>query len=386
MNYRFPRINRLSDVRQHIEGHEEFIVAERGDHTIVNYTFVKSDTFDMDGSEDIGGAMRRECRGLIFASDGTIMSRPFHKFFNVGERAETQPCCIDIAQPHVITEKLDGSMIRPIRTGGTLRLATKMGVTEVAEKAEPLLTTEMRNWLQGMMDKSLTPILEYIAPDNRIVLEYAQPQLILLAVRCNVTGEYLEMPEDSPFPKVPQYGSLATSLGEYIAMARQQQNREGDVLRFADGHMVKIKNDWYVNLHRIIGSISSARNIVALILTQSLDDIMPKLPASTAAGIRIFEAQFWKCLEESVEKYNGYYESVKSLTRKEYAQQHMPLVVKSDPFAPVYVFNRMDGRDGRQVVMQQVEKSITSNTKWDACAQWMGIPPLSLQASPEEKE
>jgi hypothetical protein len=55
-------------------------------------------------------AIRRECRGLLFYPDGRIMSRRLHKFFNVNERDETQVHRIDLGQPHVILEKLDGCL------------------------------------------------------------------------------------------------------------------------------------------------------------------------------------------------------------------------------------------------------------------------------------
>ncbi len=94
MHYNFPMIRHISDVLPHIEGREEFIVAEREGYTVVNYVVAMADTFNMypagyDGSlstYDLGGAMRRECRGLIFGDDGHLMSRPFHKFFNINER------------------------------------------------------------------------------------------------------------------------------------------------------------------------------------------------------------------------------------------------------------------------------------------------------------
>lgn len=57
-------------------------------------------------------AIRRELRGLIFsAADGTVISRRFHKFFNIGELPETQPEKVDMSIPFVVLEKLDGSMI-----------------------------------------------------------------------------------------------------------------------------------------------------------------------------------------------------------------------------------------------------------------------------------
>ncbi len=81
MNYCFPEICHINDVLPHIEGRDEFVVAEREGYTVVNYVVAMADTFDMTGPDDLGGAIRRECRGLIFGPDGALMSRPFHKFF-----------------------------------------------------------------------------------------------------------------------------------------------------------------------------------------------------------------------------------------------------------------------------------------------------------------
>ena len=114
MRYQFPKIQTIQDVLPHIQGRDEFVVAERDSYTVINYIVSMSDTFEMSGPNDLTGAIRRECRGLIFDKAGVLISRPFHKFFNVNEREETQMNVIDLGQPHVIMEKMDGSMIRPL--------------------------------------------------------------------------------------------------------------------------------------------------------------------------------------------------------------------------------------------------------------------------------
>lgn len=114
MRYPFPKIVHLDDVLKAIDGREEFIVADRGDHVIVNYNVGFTDTFPEISDDDpedemILKALRREARGIIFDKDtGRVISRRFHKFFNVGERPSTEMRNIDITQPHVILEKLDG--------------------------------------------------------------------------------------------------------------------------------------------------------------------------------------------------------------------------------------------------------------------------------------
>lgn len=195
MNYKFPEIRTINDVLPHIEGHDEFIVADKGDYTVINYAVSMIDTFDMSGPDDLGGAIRRECRGLIFDKEGKLISRPFHKFFNVNERPETQSNMIDISKPHMIMEKMDGSMIRPVPINGEIRFGTKMGITEVAMQVEEFVAknTKYKDFAKWCVENGLTPLFEWTSPNNQIVLPYENDQLTLLAVRHNITGEYLKI-------------------------------------------------------------------------------------------------------------------------------------------------------------------------------------------------
>ncbi len=375
MKYKFPEIRTINDVLPHIEGRDEFIVADKGDYTVINYAVSMIDTFDMAGPEDLGGAIRRECRGLIFDKEGKLISRPFHKFFNVNERPETQSNEIDISAPHTIMEKMDGSMIRPVPLNGSFRLGTKMGVTDIAEDAEKLLNEERIKFIEIMIADNKTPIFEYVAPDNQIVLPYETADLVLLAIRDNLTGEYVPFNEDVPFNVVPVYGSVNESLSDYIAKARERENREGDIIRFADGHMIKIKNDWYVRIHKTLDRVTFDRNIVALILNEEIDDAVGLLPNATKERIEKFEQRFAERLHALIEGYDRYYNTVvaSGLDRKRYAQEWMPTIQKNDSFAPQYVFGRFVGKDGREMILKHIEKHLTTNTRWDECAVWMGM-------------
>lgn len=383
MNYEFPTIRHIDDVLPHIEGRSEFIVAEREGYTVINYVVAMADTFNMTGPDDLGGAIRRECRGLIFDADGVLMSRPFHKFFNVNEREETQTHEIDMSQPHVIMEKMDGSMIRPLLVDGYLRLGTKMGVTEVAMQAEEWLAAQdpaLKNWILFYMHEGYTPIFEWISPFNQIVLAYEEADLVLLAIRENVTGRYLDLDEElteisCPFTAVPQYGSMEGNILEYVNRQRGKEGREGDIIAFTDGHRLKVKNDWYVRIHKVIDRVKFDRNIVNLILNQEIDDVIPMLPQEQVKRIRDFEAVFSEALESKVLGYDRYWNSVvaSGLDRKAYAQEWMPTIKGNDPFAPAYVFGRFQGKDGRKMILDYIEKGISTNTKWDACAVWMGM-------------
>ncbi len=381
MHYRFPEIRHISDVLPHVEGRDEFVVAEREGYTVINYVVAMADTFDMTGPDDVGGAVRRECRGLIFDREGRIMSRAFHKFFNINEREETQAHAVDINQPHVIMEKMDGSMIRPILVDGYLRLATKMGVTEVAMQAEEWLAAQpgvegdlKRAYLKAMVTFNTTPIFEWVSPFNQIVLAYETADLVYLGARDNRTGEYM-FDEAAPFTKVPRYGNVAGNLSDYIERQREAEGREGDIIRFADGHMVKVKNDWYVRIHKTVDRIVFDRNIVNLIINEEVDDVVPMLPQVQADRVREFERRFAERLHHTVENYERYWNNVvaSGLDRKRYAQEWMPAIKGNDPFAAAYVFGRFGGRDGRAMILDHIQKHTTTNVKWDECAAWMGM-------------
>lgn len=376
MKYKFPEIRNINDVLPYVKDREEFIVAEREFGTVINYMVAMQDTFNMTGPDDLGGAIRRECRGIIFDKEGNIMSRSCHKFFNINEREETQMNQIDLSQPHVIMEKMDGSMIRPILVDGYLRLATKMGVTNVSMQAEEWLASQnpaKKEWLRQCVEDAITPIFEWISPFNQIVLAYEQSDLVYLGSRYNVTGVYF-FDEYAPFTKVPRYGSVEGNIGEYIARQREKEGREGDIIRFSDGHMLKVKNDWYVRIHKTIDRILFDRNIIALILNEEVDDVIPMLPQVQADRVRDVEARFWKAFMQTENRLRGLrmacdqsYED----DRKAIATKFVP-TVEDKQMVPL-LFRVLDGHDVRDVLLSHVEKQINTNVKWDACAKWMGM-------------
>lgn len=371
MNYQFPEIRTIEDVLPHIEGRPEFIVAEREFGTVINYMVSMADTFDMTGPEDLGAAIRRECRGIIFDINGFIMSRPFHKFFNVNEREETQTHLIDMSQPHVIMEKMDGSMIRPVWQNMLLRLATKMGITDIAVEAEKLLTPEQYDWLEQVMLSGVTPIFEYVAPTNKIVIDYAEPKLVLLAMRNNKSGNYF-MPHWAPFEVVPQYGSVDGGLSDYIARARQMEGREGDIIRFANGHMLKIKNDWYVRIHKTKDLIRTERNIADIIVNEQLDDVLPLLDAADLSVVRAYELRFDAAIENVLGRLEGLVTLARVLhggIKKEVAINFVPNLKNKEDAS--FIFSALDGKELRPLVIKKIKDSVGNGPKYEAMMNWL---------------
>jgi T4 RnlA family RNA ligase len=305
MNYEFPTINNISDVLPAIQGRDEFVVAEKEGYTVINYNVMMSDTFDCN--------IRRECRGIIFdTATGEIIRRPFHKFFNVNEREETQDNVVDLSQSHAILEKLDGSMIAPFVVNDQLIWGTKMGATEVAEPVEDfvLLHENYSQFARFLIRRGYTPIFEWCSRKQRIVLDYKEDQLILTAIRDLTTGRYMSWDlvtntADQYF--IPVVGKWETGIGMdnktmkgFIDYVRDLEDVEGFVVRFNDGHMLKLKCDWYVQIHKAKEKILQDRNIVELILDDKLDDVKAHLPQEDRDRLTAFEIQFNLAVSDAV--------------------------------------------------------------------------------------
>lgn len=376
MKYPFPYIENIKEVLPHIEGRPEFIVAERDDYTVINYMMMTDKTFAIENSEDIGGMIRRECRGIIFNNHGILISRPFHKFFNVGEREETFCNNIDLSIPHIVLEKVDGSMIRPVRmANGKIRLGTKMGVTEVSMQAEVWLASKPQyymDWLDNKVSMNYTPIFEWISPENKIVVNYDEANLVLLAIRDNYTGAYLPIDQfDSPFDTVNSKGMISGNVEDHIANTRMEEGREGDVICFENGHRVKIKNEWYVRVHRAKDKINQEWKIVDLIMNHQLDDLYPVLDAEDFNRVKAFEKKFSDAYIETIgylkEAYNTAMFDYNS-DRKSVALELVPTLRKG---AGQFVFRQIDGYDLVELLDTYIMKKLKNTKSYDEMKELM---------------
>lgn len=370
MNYEFPLIRNMDDVLPHIKDRSEFIVAERDDHTVINYVVQMEDTFPavdvaggsakMRAQRALTAAVRRECRGLIFDRNGELISRPYHKFFNQGEREETHPNRIDLSQPHHVMHKMDGSMIRSVWIGSDLRLGTKMGITEVAMAAEEFMASAphlgVRELCEHMRAQNITPIFEWCSPENRIVVDYSEPDLVLTALRDNTTGVYA--PYDVMVATARNHGVNAVGVvgAEELATVADAEGIEGYVIRFADGHMVKLKCAWYTRLHGVIDIVRNPRRVVQLLLNNQLDDVKPMMQPADLDRVVKYEHDVMSAITEYARRVHDITDNARanSRDRKEFAQMHalkQPPLMRSLMFS---LYGEVTMSRAQQLVMQRV--------------------------------
>lgn len=297
MFYEFPHINDLSEVLEAVKGRDEFVVKrdEANRLVIVNYAVNFEDTFPP--VTDRRTALLRECRGITFDMDsGRVIARKFHKFFNLNERAETLVERVDFTQPHRILDKLDGSMLSPLVLQDSVRWATKMGLTPVAEPVERYVSAVDAGLSQGYdlfarmcWINGWTPLFEWCSRQQRIVIDYAEERLVLLAVRENITGAYFTYSELEEFstmwdiPLVRAEPGGVDSIEQFMQEARDLEGAEGYIVRFDSGHMLKVKGSWYCQLHKTLDQLRFEKDVIRLILDEKLDDAKPFLPAELVA-------------------------------------------------------------------------------------------------------
>lgn len=306
--YDFPEIKTLNDVLPHIEGVDGIIHVVKEGYSVINYVINTPEVFPNFGEgRDFTAAVRRECRGLIFNEDGVLISRPFHKFFNLGEREDHIFENVDFTEDFVIMEKLDGSMIRPIWfPNGEYRLATKMGITDVSMQAEVFVSmmgsyfkNRFERFLAACNIRKLTPIFEWCSNSNRIVLDYPEDRLVLTAIRSNVYGTYYSHEDMKRW--AGEYLNdivkcLDTSLHNILNVAKTEENEEGYIFRFKSGHMIKQKLEWYVLRHRSKDLICREKNVVEMIVNDAMDDVIPLLCNEDRARVEKYHKDFTDAL------------------------------------------------------------------------------------------
>jgi RNA ligase len=379
MNYDFPQINHLNDVLPLIEGRDEFRVMEKGWYTVVNYAVAFEETFSYIPTKTLHNMkIRRECRGLIFdTATGNLISRPYHKFFNAGEKEETQLNKINLYEPHIVLEKLDGSMIRPIPTKEGFRLATKAGITDVAMNAEVFIADKPHyaEFISDCLNERLTPIFEWVSRKNRIVVDYPEDNLILTAIRYNTGGLYWyyhlmqNCSKEYGIPVVKAIDGLSVQNIElFVKQVREWDDGEGVVLRFDTGHMVKIKSTDYVLRHKSKDSISQEKNVIDCILQDAVDDLVPLLTPEDGERVQRFQSAFWAALEDVGTDIHDLYIGIdKGQDQKKFATVAVPSVpTQYQPF----MFRLRQGASVRDLLVDSIRKSLSTQTKIDQ-SRWM---------------
>lgn len=261
-------------------------IVEGKSYTIVSYMIGNKELWDT--------PLADETRGITFETDtGKCVSRPFNKFFNVGERADTDPTSVarDFVECY---EKRDGSMLTPIITqNGNIVFKTKKSFySDVANTANQTVPDSVLALSKLCLDNGATPIWEFTHPYHRIVIDYpVSIRWTLLAIRDNESGEYYHY--GNVLASAANHGcnyipKLDLTWDEIKHSIENDNGIEGYVLLLKDGRRVKYKTAWYLSMHRTMTELR-ARDVAEAVVNETVDDLK-SLVASQGKDITPIEA------------------------------------------------------------------------------------------------
>jgi len=225
--------------------------------------------------EDAWDPVTLLARGLVLDERAQqVVATPFPKFFNAGEKRGDVP-----ALPFEAFEKLDGSLIVIFYAVGKWRCITK-GAWDSRQAI----------WAQAQLDgmdlSSLivgtTYLAEAISPENRIVVAYDRPELVLLAAY-EQSGR--ELSYDEIAATAEAMGWRAAARQSFVSMANLvthtlalPRSNEGYVVRYEDGTRLKLKGAEYRRIHALISRCTPLAMWEAIAAGDNLQLIKRDLP------------------------------------------------------------------------------------------------------------
>lgn len=279
----------------------------------------------------------RMCRGLVTTHEGEIVSRPFPKFFNLGE----QPLPEGLGQP-LVYEKVDGSLIVVSLHEGRRVVSSRSSMDNPHTRAAEAILGDWQP-LSGY-----TYCFELVHPDMRIVCDYGDArELRLLAQIHTDTGSeslarlhgwpHLSQRFDLPWPFKPE--------------DHARPNAEGFVLHWPEHSLrVKVKFAEYLRLHRLMTGVTPRTIWEMRCKGQSLDALYERVPDEFHAWVSeqddVIHGQYGVVYAAALEALAGVRELPSRAEQARALQDH--------PYRAV-VFHLLDGKAPDRIIWQLVK-------------------------------
>jgi len=297
-----------------------------------------------------------QCRGLILDKNGTVVARPFEKFFNYGEQEITLP-----EGAPSIYKKMDGSLIIVTSWGKHLIVATRGSfMSDQARLAEKIiLNNDALLYLINHSD-NFTYLFELVGPSNRIVCTYDKDKLTLLAVISTWSGleHNLNYYRNYDFIEVvEEYKNLDNNTIETLK-SLNLQNEEGFVLKWKNRFRLKVKFDDYIRLHRLLTGMNERTLWEWLKEGKNIQDLRKNVPEEFIQWVDnvVFDIQvkFYTIFKDCYSFIKKH--SLKDVSRKEAAC----IILKNKKEYQAVLFSMID--DDKERVRENIYKLIKPNS------------------------
>ena len=246
-----------------------------------------------------------QCRGLITEdTTGTILVRPFRKFFNY-EEVVGKGVIPSQGDYVYIQEKMDGSLGILFHYEGEWIMATRGSFA--SEQAIKGLEIVKSKYFLGSWSKEYAYLVEIIYPENRIVVNYGEEKIVFLSVVLNESWKWEPTDdtelhwstakmifnnngvEEEGIVKTEQHFNFSDELYKSLK-EKNETNKEGFVLRFQPGNFrMKIKFEEYVRLHKVMTNLSTTAVWEVLSAGGSMDELLKDVPDEFYNKIKEYE-------------------------------------------------------------------------------------------------
>ncbi|WP_306210931.1 RNA ligase [Actinoplanes sp. RD1] len=281
------------------------------------------------------------CRGLItHAGTGEVLARPFPKFFNV---SEPQAPVVDPGAKVAVTDKSDGSLGIIWRDEDGWAVATRGSfASDQAKHATRVLRTRYPDFAPPA---GRTVLVEIIYPENRIVLDYAGLDDLVLLGSVDIATGRSGGPESVPTWPGPVVESFDhPTLADALA-APARAGREGLVVHFPDADVrVKIKYADYVRLHRLVFGLTARTVWDILVSGGDLDALTAPLPDEFHAWVRNVVTELTGAVEAGRREVEQEFAEITAQLPEGWGRREFAaLAVRSPRRAALFL--RLDGKD-----------------------------------------
>ena len=253
-----------------------FTIKEEHPYYLVKYGFGIT---DFAATKQIG----LEARGLIVKDCGGFYKEVCHgldKFFNM---EEPNAASIDWAHGFSVFEKMDGTNIRLWCDEGKWHISTLGTIFADNDEYGILFKKACYGFTEYVseLDPSYTYVYELVGPLNRIVVRYDETAAYFICKRSLETGrEYLISLEAlrCGIKVIPSF-PIKNKWEAILLQRGLPENVEGMVVCDSHFNRVKLKTDWYLELHRVKGNgVCTVKRVVKLWQLEGLDDFITAFP------------------------------------------------------------------------------------------------------------
>lgn len=169
-------------------------------------------------------------------------------------------------------------------------------------------------------------------------------------------------------PVVRRYPGTVHSMEHLMQETHDLQGQEGWVIRFDDGHMLKLKASEYVTIHRAKENILREKGVIEMLLDEKSDDVKPFLIEDDRRRLEEYETAFWRGLSVTIAQWQAVDAEMRNRysrdQRKEFALNDAN---KLDQYLKSAIFKAWDnpGYNWRNAVIDRVRLSLSSQAKVD---------------------